>query len=144
MIVDESPQDNTSAAIAQPIATEALQRQGDANPTEGRWAERLAIKGGNKIIFVRSSNVVWIEAAGNYARLHTDLGVHLMRTTMAKLIRRLDPGRFVRIHRSIIVNLDFVREIQPMFHGEYVVILRDKTRLSVSRSYRSAIVDLWS
>jgi two-component system LytT family response regulator len=107
------------------------------------WTDRLAIKDGSKIIFIRTQNIAWIEAAGNYARLHTADGTHLMRITMTELQGRLDPNQFLRIHRSTIVNLDFVREIQPMFHGEYVVILIDGARLTVSRSYRHVVERLW-
>ncbi|MCP4898421.1 MAG: hypothetical protein GY906_15715 [bacterium] len=136
------PEDDSAAPLEE-SASEALQSTQKTDGPNRVWTQRLAIKDGSKIVFVRTGDIVWIEAASNYARLHTSSTTHLMRITMADLGRRLDPSRFVRIHRSTIVNLDYVREIQPMFHGEYVVILADEQRLAVSRSYRSSIKKLW-
>jgi two-component system LytT family response regulator len=105
-------------------------------------AERLAIKDDGRIFFVRTREIDWIEAAGNYVRLYCGGTMHLMRSTLSALEARLDPERFLRIHRSRIVNLDSVAEIQPMFHGEHVVIMADGTRLTLSRGYRQRLDSL--
>src|SRR4051812_34756910 len=94
---------------------------------EGRrhGAERLMVKSGGRITFVRIADIDWIEAAGNYVRLHVGKEDHLLRESLAALEKKLDAGLFVRVHRSTIVNLDRIREIQPAFHGDYVIVLRD-------------------
>jgi two-component system LytT family response regulator len=85
------------------------------------------------------ADIDWCEASGNYVGLHVGAHCHLVRDTMARLESELDPRQFVRIHRSAIVNVDRVQEMQPSFNGEYVVILRGGTRLTLSRGYRDAI-----
>ena len=104
-----------------------------------RFADRLVIRDATRVTFVRVEEVDWIEADGDYMRLHVGGKPHLLRTTMAELERRLDPERFLRIHRSAIVNFDRVRELRPSFHGEYAVILHDGTRLKLSRGYRDRL-----
>jgi two-component system, LytTR family, response regulator len=84
------------------------------------------------------ADVDWIEAARNYVRLHIGKTVLMTRDSLTTLETRLDPRRFVRIHRSAIVNLDRVRELQPWFSGDYVVILTTGEKLRLSRSYRRA------
>lgn len=105
-------------------------------------AERLAVKSAGKVVFVRIDDIDWVEAAGNYCRLHVAKQAHLLRETMAALEGRLDPKKFVRIHRSTIVNLERIRELQPYFHGDYVVLLRDGTQLTLSRTYRQKLHDV--
>jgi two-component system LytT family response regulator len=102
-----------------------------------RHLERLAVKSGGKIIFIRTDDIEWITAEGNYARLHAGNRSHLMRETMSSLESKLDPTRFIRIHRSTIVNTDAIAELEPLFQGDYVVILRNGTRLTSSRGYRT-------
>ncbi len=104
-----------------------------------RSMERLVIKESGRVFFIKASEIHWIEAAGNYVRLHLDDGAHLMRETMSRLEEGLDPDKFLRIHRSTIVNVDAVRELQPMFNGEYAVILVNGTQLSLSRGYRERL-----
>ena len=101
--------------------------------------ERLMIKTQQRIYFVRTDAVDWIEAAGNYVRLHAEGKTHLLRQTMNALERQLDPDRFLRIHRSTIVNVDRVKELNRMFNGEYEVLLVDGTTLTLSRGYRSQL-----
>ena len=107
--------------------------QGLARP---HYLERLAVKSGGKIIFLKTDEVTWIGAEGNYARLHAGKRSYLMRETMSNLESKLDPGRFIRIHRSTIVSTDAIAELEPLFQGDYVVVLRDGTRLTSSRGYR--------
>lgn len=96
---------------------------------------RLIVKTGGKVLFLRNQDVEWVEAAGNYVRLHVGGESYLYRESMKNMETRLDGEQFVRIHRSAIVNLDRIRELQPWFHGEYVVILQDGTRLMASRVF---------
>jgi two-component system LytT family response regulator len=132
----------------------ALQRRPDANALQSvlaelrsgaapapRYLDRVAIRSPGRVICVRLAEVEWIEGSGNYVRLHTATGRPLLRATLTKLSSQLDPAHFARIHRSAIVNLDCIREMQPYFSGDYVVILRSGTRLRLSRSYRQAVED---
>jgi two-component system LytT family response regulator len=100
---------------------------------------RLMIKSGGRIHFVRTGDIDWCEAAGNYVRLHVAQSEYLVRDTMAHIESQLDPLQFMRIHRSTIVNVDRIQEMQSSFNGEYVILLRNGTRLTLSRGYRDAI-----
>lgn len=102
------------------------------------YAKRLAIKGDGRVILVDVDAVDRLEAAGNYVEVHSGARHHLLRETMAGLEARLDPARFVRVSRSSIVNATRVRELQPMFNGDFVVVLRDGTTVAGSRRYRAA------
>jgi two-component system LytT family response regulator len=106
---------------------------------EGRHARRLMIRNDGRLFFVKVADIEWIEAAGNYVRIHAGKEVHLMRGTLASLEQQLDPDSFVRIHRSTIVNLEAVRELQPWFAGDYVVLLRNGGQLRLSRWYRDRL-----
>lgn len=101
--------------------------------------DRLAIRNKGHVTFVRTETIDWIEAADNYVRLHCGGSSHIVRETMNAIEARLDPARFVRIHRSTIVNADRIRELQPWFRGDYRVILHDGTELALSRSYRQSV-----
>jgi two-component system LytT family response regulator len=105
--------------------------------------DRLVIKSAGRVFFLRVEEVDWIEAAGNYLRLHVGKDDHLLRETMNGLEGRLDPNQFLRIHRSTMVNVERIKELQPWFHGDYVVILRDGTQLTLSRSYRQKLQGLF-
>jgi two-component system LytT family response regulator len=107
------------------------------------YARRFAARFGNKLILVRAEEVDWIDAAGNYAKLHVGGRTHLVRETMTELESRLDPNRFVRVHRSIIVNVERVTTVEPYAHGEYVLTIRDGTRLTSSRTYSARLRALW-
>jgi two-component system LytT family response regulator len=106
---------------------------------EPQKLDRLVVKSGGRVFFLRTEDIVWIEAAGNYVRLHLGEDSHLFRETMNGIEARLDPQRFVRIHRSRIVNSDRIKELQPWFNGEYVVVLQNGTRLTLSRGYREKL-----
>lgn len=107
-----------------------------------KYLDRLVIKSGGRVFFLRTDEIDWMEAAGNYVRLHVGKESHLLRDTMGGLEARLDPQKFLRIHRSTIVNLERIKELQPWFHGEYQVVLRDGTKLTLSRSYRDSLQEL--
>lgn len=102
-------------------------------------SERLVVKSGGRLFFLRADEIDWIEAAGNYVRLHVGNTSHLLRETMNALEGRLDPEKFFRIHRSRIVNIDRIQELQPWLNGEYSVLLRTGTRLTLSRGYREKL-----
>jgi len=92
-----------------------------------------------KIFFLRTDEIDWIEASGNYVRVHVGNESHLLRETMASLEAKLDVNSFFRIHRSRIVNMERIKELQPWFNGEYMVILTTGVRLTLSRGYREKL-----
>ena len=100
---------------------------------------RLVIRSAGRIFFLRVEEIDWLEAADNYVHIHMGRESHLVRETLQSLEDRLDPSRFLRIHRSTLVNVDRIQELQPLFHGDYVVKLLDGTELSLSRSYREKL-----
>ncbi|HWN08477.1 MAG TPA: LytTR family DNA-binding domain-containing protein [Pyrinomonadaceae bacterium] len=104
-----------------------------------KYLERLVIKSAGRIYFLETSEISWIEAEGNYVSVHSGKKSHLLRETISSLESQLDPKKFVRIHRSSIVSLAHVQELQPWFHGEYRVILNDSTQLTLSRNYREKL-----
>lgn len=97
------------------------------------------VKRRNRIVVVPTCDIDWIEAEGDYLRLHCGKESHLIRDTMSAIGSRLDPRQFVRIHRSTIVHLDRIRELHPHFNREFVVLLRDGTELKLSRGYRDSL-----
>lgn len=109
---------------------------------ESSHPERLAVKSEGRIRLVRVKDILWIESADNYVKIHTRLEAHLMRETLQNLEKRLHPNEFLRISRSTIVNTAAVNELEPLFHGEYAVILHDGTRLTLTRSYKQALKQL--
>jgi two-component system LytT family response regulator len=100
---------------------------------------RLAVKSGGRVVLLRTDEVGWIEAAGNYVRLHVGPEDHLLRETLSSLEARLTAHGFVRIHRSILVNVEHIQALEPAFHGDYVVTLRDGRELPLSRGYRPQV-----
>jgi two-component system, LytTR family, response regulator len=101
--------------------------------------ERLVIKMNGHVFFVKSDEIDWLEAEGNYVRLHAGKESYLLRDTITALEGQLDPKKFVRVHRSAIVNIDSIQELQPWFHGEYRIILKEGVELTLSRSYRERL-----
>jgi two-component system, LytTR family, response regulator len=101
-----------------------------------RGPERLEVRSSSRIVFVPVDDLDYAEAWGNYVRLHCGAERHLMRETMNGLEVRLDPRRFVRIHRSTLVNVERVRETVPLFHGDWQVVLRSGVRLVLTRTHR--------
>jgi len=116
----------------------ALERAREAIVSRGpqRGLDRFAVTIGRVTRYVAASEVDWIEGYGNYARLHVGKATHLVRTTLSALEQELDPARFARVHRSAIVALDRVRELQSLGGGEYRVLLSDGTRVPMSQRYR--------
>lgn len=106
--------------------------------------DRLVFKSGGRILFIQADEIEWVEAEGNYVNVHVGKESHLLRETMTMFESKLDPQRFLRIHRSIIVNSDRIREVQSCNGSEYVVILKNGKELSLGRTYRDRIERLIS
>ena len=111
----------------------ALLRQLEA---EAKYLERLVVKTGGRVFFLPVDEIDWIEAEGNYVNVHTAKKSYLLRETISSLEAQLDPRKFVRIHRSTVVRIDRIQELQSWSHGEYRVILHNGKELTLSRNYR--------
>lgn len=114
----------------------AVQERESVNARSG-FLERLVLKSGASVMFLSVADLDWIEAAGVYVNLHVGPKVHLYRSSVAQLLERLDPGVFVRIHRSAAVNVSRIRELRSRSHGDFTVVLKDGSRLGMSRGYRA-------
>jgi two-component system LytT family response regulator len=110
-----------------------------ADKSSATYLSRLMIKSASRVFFLKADEIDWIEAADYYVKLHVGRRSHLLRETMGELEAKLDPEKFLRIHRSAIVNLDRIKEMHPHFHGDYVVVLEDGTQLKLSRSRREQL-----
>ena len=117
---------------------QVLQMVSKATALEGRW-DRLVVKSGGITRFVRVADIDWIEAAGVYVNLHVAGKELLYRTALHELVERLDPMRFVRIHRSAVVNIESIVQLEPISHGEFEMVLKDGSRSRVSRNYRAEL-----
>jgi two-component system, LytTR family, response regulator len=144
--------DRFQKALARARQSVQLRRSGDVNErlvalledlkTPQGHLERLVVKSSGRLFFLRAEEIDWIESSGNYVSLHVGPESHLLRETMNGIETKLDPARFIRIHRTAIVNIDRIRELQPLFHGEYDVVLRTGTTLTLSRGYRDRLQGL--
>ena len=106
------------------------------------FLERLLIKGSDHMFFVALKEVTHLESADNYVKVHAGGRTHLLRQTLSSLEAQLDPKVFVRIHRTCLVNQGCIEKLQPWFHGDVVVVLRDGTKLALSRNYRKNFPEL--
>jgi len=104
-----------------------------------RYPVRLSVKTRDTIRLIRIADIDWIGSAGNYVELHVGKETHLLRQTMTAMENSLDPDRFIRIHRTTIVNIERIKQITTLFKGEYQVQLVDGTRLTLSRGYRDRL-----
>ncbi len=104
-----------------------------------KFLERLVIKSSGRIYFLEINDIDWVQAEGNYVSVHAGKKAHLLRETITSLESQLDPKKFLRIHRSAIVRIDRIKELQPWFHGEYHIVLHDGTELTLSRNYRDRL-----
>ncbi len=111
--------------------------------SEKKHLERLVVKSVGRVFFLKVDEIDWIEAAGNYVKLHAGREAHMIRETMNGIEAKLDPDKFLRIHRSTVVNIDRIKELHPMFSGDYAVILRNGTELALSRNYRERLLELF-
>ncbi|SRR5579883_398234 len=103
--------------------------------SEREYPERFLVRGPTHLYFVRAQDVEWVDAQGNYVRLHAGGRAHFVRDTMKSFTAKLHPDRFIRVHRSIIVHIDHIQRLEPHGHGEYVITLRDGTRVTSSRAH---------
>ena len=110
--------------------------------SESKSEKRLVVKVAGRVVFLETEEIDWIEAEGNYVRLKVGAESYLIREAMGRMAQKLDPDQFVRIHRSIIVNVRKIKELQPCNRGEYMVILKDGKELSCSRGYRAKLHQL--
>ena len=100
---------------------------------------RIPVKRDGSVMFVRVEDVDWVEADGDHVRIHAGRETHLVRETISEFAAKLASPRFLRVHRSVVVNTERIREVQSWFKGDYVLILHDGTKLRTSRSYRGAV-----
>jgi two-component system, LytTR family, response regulator len=114
-------------------------RMVSATPARDLPLDRLVVKSGGSTRFVRVADIDWIEAAGVYANLHIGGKELLYRSALSELAERLDPVRFIRVHRSAIVNIESILRLEPISHGEFEVVLKDGSRSRISRTYRSQL-----
>ncbi len=112
------------------------ERREPAGSSPAGRLDRFMVKRRDRTQFIRASDVDWLEADGNYVRLHVGTANHLVRATIASCEERLDPRMFVRTHRRFIVNIERVKEVQPWFGGDYVIVLQSGHKLRLSRSFR--------
>jgi len=108
------------------------------------YAERIVLKTGQDLHFIKTRDVIWIEAQGDFVRVHLAGQAQLVRETLQAIERKLDGGKFVRIHRSFLVNLEHVRKVTPALYGDHLVLVSDGTKLRLSRNYRSKFKQLIS
>lgn len=147
------PYDAERLAEALSRAKRQIAREGGANAagrlrsllaelgSNNRHPRRLVIKADGRMVFLPVEDIDYIEAAGNYLRIITSSGAsHMIRDKISDMEQRLDPAAFARIHRSTIVNLDRIKEMQPLFNGDQTVILRGGRKLTMSRTYREAVM----
>jgi two-component system, LytTR family, response regulator len=120
------------------LAERLLAALEEARPTTTE-GDRLVIKSGGKVVFLKLEEIDWVEAAANYVHIHAGTEGYYMRETMNSFEARLDASRFIRIHRSTIVNLAKIKELQPCNNGEFIVVLRNGKELSLSRGFRDRI-----
>lgn len=123
------------SANGSPVARAAS----SASSATTTWTDRLVVKQDQRTIVVMLADVQWVESDGNYVVLHVGRDRYQLRETLSSLESRLDPNRFMRIHRRTIVEIRAMKELQPWFGGDQIMIMRDGTRLRVSRNYRAAV-----
>jgi two-component system, LytTR family, response regulator len=114
---------------------------GDYLPPQPRAAERLVVRSQGQVLFLSVEDIDWIEAAGYYACLHVGSDTHILRRPLSELEQDLGDEKFIRIHRSIVVNLDRIRGLEFQTSGEYEVVLKSRVRLRLSRRYRKRLQD---
>jgi two-component system LytT family response regulator len=129
-------------AGTEPALDTLLAHLRDAAQGRARYARRFLVRHDGRLLPVRVEDVDWLDVDGNYVRLHTRSGVHLVRETLSAVEARLDPQLYVRVHRSAIVHVDRIASLEPYFHGEYVITMRDGAKITASRSYSTRLREL--
>jgi two-component system, LytTR family, response regulator len=111
---------------------------------ERRYLQRLTVQAAGRVTFLKSLDIDWLEASGNYVTLHVGRDTHLLRDSLTALEEKLDPNQFIRVHRSAIVNIERIKELAPWVRGEQALILRDGTQLTIGRAFRTRLTSLIS
>jgi two-component system LytT family response regulator len=125
------------------VAASSALREAMAQVRKGTpFAERLVVNTAGRVVFVKVADIDWLEAAGNYVTIHAGREKHMFRETLRNLSDRLDPARFVRLHRSSVVNVDRLRELLPWARGEQVAVLNDGTQLPIGRAFRERLMSV--
>ena len=135
-----SPNNSTGEPAGHPAGVETPETDVAGRGRVPSYIARFAVRSNGRVRFVQAAEVDWIEADGNYMVLHVGETTHRVRASIAALAQGLDPKQFVRIHRSVIVNVERIREVQPWFGGDYIAILRSGTKLKVSRLRASTLL----
>jgi two-component system, LytTR family, response regulator len=130
---------STRASGGAPALHALLAHLRDAPAERGRYARRLIVRADGRLFPIRVEEVTRLDVDGNYVRLHTRAGAYQVRDTLSAVEARLDPALFVRVHRSAIVQVDCIASLEPYFHGEYVITMRDGAKLTASRSYATRL-----
>jgi two-component system LytT family response regulator len=112
---------------------------GSQSAESAAYLDRLVVKSSGRISILKVEEIIWIEAAGDYLQIHHPGGQSLIRGKISDVEKKLDPSRFARVHRSTIVNLDQIVELHPLFHGDYQIVLHNKTKITMSRNYRDKL-----
>jgi two-component system LytT family response regulator len=128
---DDRPASGQPSAPARPA-------QGQSSP----YLDRIVVRSRSRILFLDVAEVTWLEAFGNYVRFHTPSEVYTVRGTLTSFEKELDPARFVRIHRSMIVNRDVIRELHSRRTGDFTVVTQGGEQLTLSRNFRSKVPEL--
>src|SRR3954462_6930732 len=139
---DEHDEKNEQEASRPVTEAELKERLLRALRAKNSPSQRLVIKSGSRMLFLHPEKIEWVEAEKDYVRLHMGKESHLVRETMNSFEKKLESDRFVRVHRSTIVNLDHVKEMKPLPSGEYDIVMRDGTPLRLSRGYRPRLLEL--
>ncbi len=121
------------------VIARVLSMLGAVRPSHSAGTDRIMLKSAGRITFLPVEEIQWVEAQGDYVCLHTPGKKHLLREKISVIEDQLSHDQFLRIHRSTIVNVNRIKELQPLYHGDYAVLLQDGTRLTLSRSFRDRV-----
>ncbi|MBK6456337.1 MAG: response regulator transcription factor [Gemmatimonadetes bacterium] len=135
----ETPMAASARPASEPVA---LAKAMDAIDGARAGADRLTVRAGERMLYLRMQDIDWVEAADDVARLHVGKQVFEHRVTLSQLEQRLPSRTFVRVHRSAIVNVERIREFQPWFQGDWIIVLADGTRVQTGKSYRARVREL--
>ncbi len=131
-----------SSSLSTKIGAFLKDFEGFSPASDQHYLDKITVRHKNKIRLIKVEQIDWIEASGDYICIHTEGEKYLINDSMNQIAKKLDPKSFMRIHRSTIVNIEEIHEIEPYFNGEYFMHLKDKTKLKSSRSYKESILRL--
>lgn len=142
LVVDNGGLEHTQSRLARALDSVHVTagRGTDTQSNGDGYVRRFVVRDRRRFFFVKANDIDWFTSASNYVQLHTAGHSHLIRMTMGELEEKLDPVQFARIHRSIIVNIDHVKEVRSHEHDEYIVMLLDGTCLRMGRTYRHRLL----